>query len=1374
MRVRSRHQGQRMRIAMMVAALAMLALMTSGSPTHASAQGDSTPRAYITVVIADGDDTVSWSDPDGCTSDYNTYLAFTSPASANQSTSRTSRTHIGSVASGSTEATQDISHGGEDGSVVEVELYCGTYDSNSSENALIAATQLTLMGPRTDFTPSGYRFRPGTYSSDPLTALAISSGTLSPAFRRGISGYSVEVPGDVRQITLDPTVLTGYETDFVRNPGWGVTTLCSVGVWGVDCDYSYGDGITTGVVLSDADTTKDGFQIDLTGGVNRLGIGVNKGRVGRLYVLTVTPQNSPAAGQPIITGIAQVGQTLTADTSGISDADGLTNTTFSYQWLSSGDTEIKGATNSTYTLRASDANKVVKVKVTFIDDTGSVESITSEPTGAVKANIPATGAPAITGTPEVGETLTADTSGIVDSDGLDNVSFRYQWIRSHGRTPSDYHGAPFTSVPTGGRSADVEIDGATGSTYTVELADVDKVITVRVDFTDDKDSIESLTSPATAVIPVEVEFTFSLDGSAATCDSYNVHAVNLPIEECDAPSSIDQGGSGAIGVEVGIKRSVNSQLYKFRFHIYQMADSIGHSKAVEANDLCLGTGLAESASMEVTPADGTGDFTYTDAGTIFNLCPAGTYQLYVPWYRYNSADEDYEHAGTFRRYFFINGNGEDDSSIEQVKSITAVYPGTPVPHGNVQIVGTKQSTRLNRTLTTFALSIDGLVSDSDTETTDYVVRVRVIGDGGPVIGDVPLKVVPWCHVGNVGYSYLLKTIPEDGQWAMDAHVLGNCLRGQWPDTLQVELFNSSYEFIAGKDILLGSLTNNPATGAPTISGTTEVGETLTADTSGIADADGLTNVTFSYQWLSSRDSEIDGATSSTYTLTDSDEGKAVKVRVTFTDDAGNEESLLSLATEAVTAVEVRTDRPYGLTVVARDGTIVLAWEEPDVTRLDGADDYRILRQRPELGEPPSQVHVAYTNTPDTSYTDTGVEPGVLYVYRVQAVIDELFGDLGEASEPIEIRMPGENANNQAAGQPTIAGPARVGETLAVDTSAITDGDGLANVAFAYRWLADDALIADAAGSTYTVAPEDEGKALKVRAMFTDDAGNTESLLSAATAAVRPPLTATAHDLPATHHGSNTTFAFEVRFSEEPHSDFSYVTMRDDAFTVTGGSVTGVRRLQAPSNVRWEMRVVPSGNGDVVIVLPPTADCSAGGAVCADDGGRLSNRLEITLSGPRDLALSDLDVGAGQELLAGALIKAGDRGRKDDDTKDRAWYATDTPGWRASGELRDGSLSWSYITLTRVAYFSSTGILRFNEADADFHLGDSFAEGGANYDLTIWIKTKTGTVSFLERDHIVNSGAGYINFSVPQADRATLDAVAKDDLVIVAVSVPADR
>ena len=78
-----------------------------------------------------------------------------------------------------------------------------------------------------------------------------------------------------------------------------------------------------------------------------------------------------------------------------------------------------------------------------------------------------------------------------------------------------------------------------------------------------------------------------------------------------------------------------------------------------------------------------------------------------------------------------------------------------------------------------------------------------------------------------------------------------------------------------------------------------MGQTLT---SGITDTDGLTNVTYNYQRISNdgtADSDIGGATSSTYSLQVPDATKTIKVRVTFTDDAGNQESLTSAATEAV-------------------------------------------------------------------------------------------------------------------------------------------------------------------------------------------------------------------------------------------------------------------------------------------------------------------------------------------------------------------------------------------------------------------------------------------------------------------------------------------
>ena len=203
-------------------------------------------------------------------------------------------------------------------------------------------------------------------------------------------------------------------------------------------------------------------------------------------------------------------------------------------------------------------------------------------------------------------------------------------------------------------------------------------------------------------------------------------------------------------------------------------------------------------------------------------------------------------------------------------------------------------------------------------------------------------------------------------------------------------------------------------------------------------------------------------------------------------------------------------------------------------------------------------------------------------------------------------------NNPATGAPAIAGTAQVGETLTADTSGIADADGLENVSFTYQWLADDTAIQGATGSAYTLVEADEGKAIRVQVSLTDDAGNDETLTSAATDAVAVPLTASLENTPDTHDGQNV-FTFELRFSEE--SSLSYKILRDHAFTVAGGTVEKAKRITQGSNLRWLITVRPDGDGQVAITLPVTEDCDAEGAICRREGRMLSNELVLTVSGP---------------------------------------------------------------------------------------------------------------------------------------------------------------
>ncbi len=98
--------------------------------------------------------------------------------------------------------------------------------------------------------------------------------------------------------------------------------------------------------------------------------------------LSVTLREKPIdPGQPTIAGTAQVGQTLTAGTDDLKDADGLTNPTYTYQWVrvdGGTETSISGATASTYTLTPADAGTQVKVTVLFADDANNPETRTSD------------------------------------------------------------------------------------------------------------------------------------------------------------------------------------------------------------------------------------------------------------------------------------------------------------------------------------------------------------------------------------------------------------------------------------------------------------------------------------------------------------------------------------------------------------------------------------------------------------------------------------------------------------------------------------------------------------------------------------------------------------------------------------------------------------------------------------------------------------------------------------------------------------------------------------------------------------------------------------------------------------------------------------
>ena len=222
--------------------------------------------------------------------------------------------------------------------------------------------------------------------------------------------------------------------------------------------------------------------------------------------------------------------------------------------------------------------------------------------------------------------------------------------------------------------------------------------------------------------------------------------------------------------------------------------------------------------------------------------------------------------------------------------------------------------------------------------------------------------------------------------------------------------------------------NTAATGLPTISGDPAVGETLTTETSDIEDVNGLTNAGFAFQWSrydGSASGEIAGATSSSYTVTDNDVGYEIEVRVSFTDDAGFEETTTS------NTVYVQPPPPlYGAFDAAtvpknHDGTLAFTLElhfseEPELSHINVRDHVLTVTNGDVTNAarrtPGSDIRWVITVQPDGN-------DNVVIVLPVTENCDAdggiCTGDRRPLSNRLEVTVAG--SNTPATGAPTISG-----------------------------------------------------------------------------------------------------------------------------------------------------------------------------------------------------------------------------------------------------------------------------------------------------------------------------------------------------------------
>ena len=500
------------------------------------------------------------------------------------------------------------------------------------------------------------------------------------------------------------------------------------------------------------------------------------------------------------------------------------------------------------------------------------------------ANTPATGVPTIGGTAQVGETLSADTSGIADADGLDNVSFSYQWLAD---------GAA--------------ISGATGSAYTPADSDEGKTISVTVSFSDDAGNEEESTSAATDAVEPGTEEAKAANSPATGAPAVTgIAQVGVKLTaDLSSIADVDgvvnatlnyqwqAAGADIPGETLNCYTPVDADEGKTISVVVSFTDDAGNDEeltseataAVEArpNRPAMGAltiiGTARVGELLTADVSSIGDADGLDKAAFAYQWQADNTDLSgATGSSYTLAASDEGKAMSVTVSFTDYAGHEESFTSTATAAVVAAAEEdeepTDRPHGL-----TAEASDGAVVLTWTAPVVDYQVSSY------HILRHRPEqGEAEPLVyvDQTPNKDTSYTDTdveAGVLYVYRVKAIVN---WMGDL--------GDASDAAQIRVQATAQEQTA----------NNPATGAPTITGTVQVGETLTADVSSISDDDGLSNAVFSYQWQADG-ADISSATGSSYTLVDSDEGKAVSVTVSFTDDTGNDETLTSAASAAVAA-----------------------------------------------------------------------------------------------------------------------------------------------------------------------------------------------------------------------------------------------------------------------------------------------------------------------------------------------------------------------------------------------------------------------------------------------------------------------------------------
>ncbi|HYH88449.1 MAG TPA: DUF3344 domain-containing protein, partial [Solirubrobacteraceae bacterium] len=776
---------------------------------------------------------------------------------------------------------------------------------------------------------------------------------------------------------------------------------------------------------------------------------------------------------PSVLGPAVDGETVTADPGVWA---GTTPVTFEYQWLrceldGTDCDEIAGATDVDYTVTGEDAGHGIRVEVTATNAGGSDDGVS--PVAAVSAAAPQnTTLPSVDGDRVDGETLTADPG---TWSGTAPVTFEYQWLRC------EANGTDCVAIP-----------GETGSEYTLTGDDVGHDVRVTVE------------------------------------------ASNAAADDVPATSAPFGGGGVALAPPVSVNPPVMSGLAE---EGATLAATTGGWTGTEPIVMTYQWLRCDADGASCSAIDGATNSTYTltpaDIGGSVRVEVTGT----------NTAGDD---VGT-------SAHSDEVETAPPVSTTPPSVTGSPIDGQTltavpgafsgvgpldldyqwqrceadgsacVDIPDAKDATYdlvsddVGRAIVVVVTATNAGGSDSATSAaTDEVLALAPVNTDVPTITGEPLdgetltaNPGTWTGTPTITYVYQWQRCDETGANCVD--ILGaddptyTLVPGDIDHVLTVVVTATN----GGGSVPSASAPTDTAeaappvnTDVPTITGTLEDGETLTAVDGTWT---GTPTITYAYQWQRCNAAgadclDIAGETDSTYTLTADDVGHAVLVEVTAGNDGGTGVAT-SVPSSGVAVDPPATSGTPTATGTPVDGETLVA--EPGTWTGTGPIDFTYQWQRcDEAGI----ICADIAGATDAAYTLGSDDIG-------STVIVLVTGDNGDQTTVASLLVgPVAALPPISTSPPTVSGSVGFGDTL---TAGDGEWDGSRPLDFTYQWQRCDALgagcldIAGETDSTYTLTADDVGHTIRVEITATNVADD-ESAVSAPTDAAlpAPPVNAT--------------------------------------------------------------------------------------------------------------------------------------------------------------------------------------------------------------------------------------------------------------------------